>query len=106
LPIPEGQLATWSNSGAQTTAAATGRAIRDALNSPTSLVRGRNKAIYLQGSYKNSTNIRGDSDVDVVVQLRASFGYDVSTLTLLSAHRSIANLATPLIRSANFDLKF
>jgi len=80
LPIPDSQWETWSLGGAQTTAAATGQAIRDALNSPTSLVRGRDKAIYLQGSYKNSTNIRGDSDVDVVVQLRDSFGYDVSTL--------------------------
>lgn len=80
MSIPESQLETWSNNGALTTAAATGRAIRDALNAPESLVFSINKAIYLQGSYKNTTNIRGDSDVDVVVQLRASFGYDVSTL--------------------------
>jgi hypothetical protein len=82
LPISENQLDTWSHGGAQTTAAATGQAIRDALNSPSSLVSGRNKAIYLQGSYKNTTNIRGDSDVDVVVQLRESFGYDVTTLNV------------------------
>jgi hypothetical protein len=80
LPIPDSQWEIWSHGGAQVTAAATGQAIRDALNSPTSPVRGRDKAIYLQGSYKNSTNIRGDSDVDVVVQLRETFGYDVSTL--------------------------
>ena len=29
--------------------------------------------VYLQGSYKNDTNIRGDSDVDVVVQLNSTF---------------------------------
>jgi hypothetical protein len=29
--------------------------------------------VYLQGSYKNHTNIRGDSDVDVVVQLNSTF---------------------------------
>jgi len=29
--------------------------------------------VYLQGSYKNNTNIRGDSDVDVVVQLNSTF---------------------------------
>ena len=80
LSISDAQFETWSHPGAQTTAAATGQAVRDALNGPASLVRGRDKAIYLQGSYKNSTNIRGDSDVDVVVQLRESFGYDVSTL--------------------------
>ena len=80
LSISDAQFETWSHPGAQTTAAATGQAIRDALNGPASLVRGRDKAIYLQGSYKNSTNIRGDSDVDVVVQLRESLGYDISTL--------------------------
>jgi len=29
--------------------------------------------VYLQGSYKNNTNIRSDSDVDVVVQLDSVF---------------------------------
>ena len=80
MPISDAQFEIWSHGGPQTTAAATGQAVRDALNGPASLVRGRDKAIYLQGSYKNSTNIRGDSDVDVVVQLREAFGYDVSTL--------------------------
>jgi len=37
--------------------------------------------IYLQGSYKNDTNIRGDSDVDLVVELKSSFIYDISTLS-------------------------
>ena len=36
--------------------------------------------IYLQGSYKNATNIVGDSDVDVVVELQSSFYRDVSLL--------------------------
>ena len=30
-----------------------------------------NFEIYLQGSYRNSTNIRADSDVDVVFELRS-----------------------------------
>ena len=34
--------------------------------------------VYLQGSYKNSTNIRGDSDVDVVVQLNSCFYSNLS----------------------------
>jgi hypothetical protein len=37
--------------------------------------------IYLQGSYANSTNIRYDSDVDIVVQLNSIFWYDISQLS-------------------------
>ena len=36
---------------------------------------------YLQGSYRNDTNIRGDSDVDVVLELKSTTGYDVSSLS-------------------------
>lgn len=82
MPIPESQLQVWAKVDTPTAAAATGRAIRDALEGPTSLVRDRAKSIYLQGSYKNTTNIHADSDVDVVVQLRQTWGYDVSTLSL------------------------
>ncbi|GAH40757.1 unnamed protein product, partial [marine sediment metagenome] len=34
--------------------------------------------VYLQGSYKNDTNIRGDSDVDVVAQLNSTFYSNLS----------------------------
>jgi len=37
--------------------------------------------IFLQGSYANSTNIYGDSDVDVVVLYRDTFYFDWSALT-------------------------
>lgn len=37
--------------------------------------------VYLQGSYKNSTNIRFDSDVDVVVQINSVFWSDKSRLS-------------------------
>ena len=36
---------------------------------------------YLQGSYRNDTNIRGDSDVDLVVQLSSAFYHDLSALS-------------------------
>jgi hypothetical protein len=35
----------------------------------------------LQGSYRNSTNIYADSDVDVVIQLNRTFHRDISQLT-------------------------
>jgi len=37
--------------------------------------------VYLQGSYRNSTNIRFDSDVDIVVQVNAVFWSDKSELS-------------------------
>ncbi|MFH1706137.1 MAG: nucleotidyltransferase [Patescibacteria group bacterium] len=37
--------------------------------------------MYLQGSYSNSTNIRVDSDVDIVVQLSSTFSPNLTKLT-------------------------
>ena len=71
MPIPESQLQRWSNQGATTTAKQTHKSIRAALD-PYNWPNGKPE-VYLQGSYKNSTNIRGDSDVDVVVQLNSVF---------------------------------
>jgi len=71
MPIPESQLETWSKRGAVETAERTHKSIRAALeayNWPS----GVQYEVYLQGSYKNHTNIRGDSDVDVVVQLNST----------------------------------
>ena len=36
---------------------------------------------YLQGSYRNDTNIRGDSDVDLVLELNSVFKHDASVLS-------------------------
>jgi Nucleotidyltransferase domain len=80
VAIPETQLRTWANQGATATAASTYEAVRRALLATTSPVRGRNVDVYLQGSYKNDTNIRGDSDVDVVVQLNDIYYSDLSKL--------------------------
>lgn len=72
MPIPESQLEIWSNQGATVTSKSTADAVKNALNSfegfPTSDYK-----VYLQGSYKNDTNIRGESDVDVVIQLNKTF---------------------------------
>ena len=84
MSIPESQLETWSHQGATTTAKATHLSIRAALTDDKSPLKDNvssgNAEIYLQGSYMNDTNIRGDSDVDVVVQLNSTFGYDLSKL--------------------------
>lgn len=80
MAIPELQLETWSRQGAVATASATNSAIHNALHAENSPIRNMDFEVYLQGSYKNTTNIRGDSDVDIVAQLESSFQYDLAGL--------------------------
>jgi hypothetical protein len=77
LGIPESQLETWSHQGAINTAKATHESIRNALNSY-KLPDGVDFEVYLQGSYKNDTNIRGDMDVDLAVQINSTFYCNLS----------------------------
>lgn len=79
MGIPETKLETWSHQGAVTTAKNTHESIRNALKSH----KWRNNIdfeVYLQGSYKNNTNIRGDSDVDIIAQLNSAFRRNISAL--------------------------
>ena len=78
MVIPEAQLETWSHPGAVATAKTTADSVKNALNSYSDWPEGINFEVYLQGSYKNDTNIRGDSDVDVVAQLNSTFYYNLS----------------------------
>ena len=81
MPIPESQLQTWSHQGAAQAAETTYRSIRTALEAyqwPPDI----SYDLYLQGSYRNSTNIRGDSDVDIVLELESTFHLDVDTLSI------------------------
>lgn len=72
MSFSESQLETWSNQGATASSANTYNSIKtciDGVNWKSDL----SYKIYLQGSYKNTTNIRGNSDVDVVVEIDAVF---------------------------------
>jgi len=71
--IPESQLETWTHIGAQQTAKDTADSIKGALANYTDWPDNIKLEDYLQGSYRNHTNIRGDSDVDLVVQLESTF---------------------------------
>ena len=77
MPIPESQLTTWSKQGAITTAKSTHESVERVLRRHGPSV---DYEVYLQGSYRNSTNIYGDSDVDMVVQLNSTFRYEISHL--------------------------
>src|SRR5260370_27565539 len=81
MPIPSSQLDTWANQGAITTSSEAYASIRHALSKAGSPLANRNVDIFLQGSYANSTNIYGDSDVDVVVLYGDTFHKDMSALT-------------------------
>ena len=50
---------------------------------------------YLQGSYRNDTNIRGDSDVDVVLELNSVFQYDASVLSEYEYKRLSESFGAP-----------
>lgn len=67
-------------------------------------MRERDFEVFLQGSYKNDTNIYGESDVDVVVQLNQTFERDLSGLPSgqVAAYKttySSANYHLPQFRS-------
>ncbi|MCK4635292.1 MAG: nucleotidyltransferase [Candidatus Moranbacteria bacterium] len=88
--ITEQQLSTWANVPVATRYIHTHKQIREALDKYISHVVSKNHnysiessdcEIYLQGSYANSTNIKVDSDVDVVIQLEKSFSYDINHLS-------------------------
>ena len=72
MAIPEAQFKMWSNRGATVGSANTHQSIRIALDRH-SWPNGMNYNAYLQGSYPNYTNIRGNSDVDLVIESSSVF---------------------------------
>ena len=73
MAIPEAQLDTWSHQGSITNSANTGNSVKNAIENYKGFPEGVKFKVYLQGSYKNDTNVYGESDVDVVVELTSSF---------------------------------
>lgn len=80
MSLSESQLDTWSKQGAVTSAKRTHRSVRTAIDEY-GLPDKYKKDIYLQGSYKNDTNIRGDSDVDIIIELNSIFLPELSNLS-------------------------
>jgi len=93
VPIPLSKLNTWAHQGAITTSSTAYASIRHALLKASSPLAGRGVEIFLQGSYANSTNIYGDSDVDVVVLYAGTFFSDISALS--PAHRQLHEASYP-----------
>lgn len=82
MSIPTSQLETWKKPGADDSATKTYNRVKKVLEANDSIPQEKNEnfEIYLQGSYRNSTNIYADSDVDLVVQLNSSFRRSLSRL--------------------------
>lgn len=92
MPISLSRLQTWANAPSSTKPQFTHEQIRKALEQSQAL-KGKTYEIYLQGSYANSTNIKVDSDIDVVVQLNSTFQHDLSRLN--DFQKSLFHLTFP-----------
>ena len=80
MPIPEPTLSKWSHHQSGTAFKQAHVPIRETLaahNWPSDV----KYEVFLQGSYKNDTNLGGDSDVDVVVRLAHKLKPSVAPLT-------------------------
>jgi hypothetical protein len=81
VAIPEAQLETWTHLGSVQQSHTTYQSIKNVLehkDAPYS--SSRRVDSFLQGSYCNDTNIRGDSDVDIVLRTRDFFHYNIDAL--------------------------
>ena len=80
MPIRESTLSSWSHHQAGTASKQAHVSVRDAQAAydwPSEV----KYEVFLQGSYKNDTNLRRDSDVDVVVRLASKLRPRVALLT-------------------------
>lgn len=88
MPIPESQLTTWARPGATQAATEIYERIRRVLENDATL-SGHSFEIFLQGSYRNTTNIHGESDVDVVAMLTETYKPDYSELVSTDPQRFV-----------------
>ena len=68
MPIPESTLSNWSHHQSGTAFKQAHLPIREALDAYKGLSQFKYE-VFLQGSYKNDTNLGGNSDVDVIIRL-------------------------------------
>ena len=80
MPISESPLSRWSHHEAGTAFKQAHVPIREALYAYKGLSQFKYE-VFLQGSYKNDTNLGGDSDVDVVIRLASKLKPSVVALS-------------------------
>jgi hypothetical protein len=81
MAISEDQLEIWANPASQAKFKDAHESIRETLKKYNWPSGKPTYDVYLQGSYKNSTTTRKNSDVDLVIQLNSSFERDLSSLS-------------------------
>ncbi len=99
MAINNDQLQVWANAPGSTKAQHTYQQVKNAL-SQSGITEIRECEVYLQGSYANSTNIRVDSDIDVVVQLNSTFSPGIHRLN--DFQKSLFELAYPTNATYNW----
>jgi hypothetical protein len=77
MAIPEDQLTIWAQLGAQTTSKDTYATIKKCIDGG---AYAKSSCSFLQGSYGNDTNIRTESDVDLVMECNGIYYYDLTSL--------------------------
>ena len=92
MPIPESTLSQWSHHKAATAFKQAHVPIRKAMEEHKGLSQFTYE-VFLQGSYKNDTNLGGDSDVDVVIRLAHKLDPDVVALTGAELQRADSHQA-------------
>lgn len=81
MVIPNKQLEVWSHPGSTAQSAETYHTIRRVLEDTDAPYHHHRFRVFLQGSYRNGTNVRGvESDVDIVICLTFVNYYDLSSL--------------------------
>jgi hypothetical protein len=78
--IGESQLITWSSLGPTGQFTDTYQSIRENLRDKSAPFPQKDTNIFLQGSYRNDTNVFGDSDVDIVMCHTGAYYRDLSRL--------------------------
>lgn len=106
MAISEEQLATWSKQGPSAQFTATYETIRGVLNDSSSPYYSKEFTIFLQGSYKNDSNVYGDSDVDVVIRLDGTFYTDLDQLPAddIAAYNAARSSATYSLQQFKADV--
>jgi len=103
MAIPESVLNNWTNyqTAAINSAQETHNRIRGALERSSTL-SGLDFGTFLQGSYANTTLIRGSGDVDIVVRLNDTWSTDLSRLDSVEKERYRKNTSSASYSWADF----
>lgn len=101
MTVSASDRAAWTARGAQDAAQRTYASVRTALERSPRLAP-YNYEVFLQGSYANATNLRGDSDVDIVVMLRSTYIPNVDQLSSSERQLYDANRIPGTFKLADF----